>query len=178
MQNKEYLIQKDFLFMWKCSYKCNHHSFIWCSSIIAECVTFVSVYLFNHLGQRNKKYQRYVYLFCFSPQQKVEEIETFTLIKEKGILLDWGNLIWEELKLNEVRKEREKKKKHLLKETWILTFEHVSWVCVSMSGHFFLQLWCFVMRLLTMMESGSTGLNEDKSTNYNKQEITLNENWD
>lgn len=134
MQNKEYLIQKEFLFMWKCRYKCNHHSFIWCSSIIAECVTFVSVYLFNQLGQRNKKYQRYVYLFCFSPQQKVEEIETFTLIKEKGILRDWGNLVWEELKLNEVRKEREKEKNNLLEETWMLTFEHVSWV--SMSGHF------------------------------------------
>ena len=126
MQNKEYLIQKYFLFMWKCRYKCNHHSFIWCSSIIAECVTFVSVYLFNHLGQRNKKYQRYVYLFCFSPQQKVEEIETFTLIKEKGIPWDWGNLVWEELKLNEVRKEREKEKNTIYWRKHECNF----WACV------------------------------------------------
>ena len=96
--------------------------------------------LVYQLGQRNKNYQRYVYLFCFCTREKVEEIETFTLIKEKGILWDRGNLFlesWNWMRGLSEKKEKLKGQQRNIhvdcgRKTWI-------WPCfVSFSvGRFF-----------------------------------------
>ena len=69
------------LFIYKHENKCNHHSFI----DVPRYVIFFT-YLFTIWVREIKSTKENVNLFCFCTKEKVKEIETFTLIKEKGIL--------------------------------------------------------------------------------------------
>ena len=123
--------------------------------------------LVYQLGQRNKKYQRYVYLFCSCTEEKVEEIETFTLIKEKGILWDRGNLFWRAEIEWEVSEKREK-----------LKGNNTCWMWRKNMTIFFSTnvMFCFTTNDNdgNMESEWKLALNEDKSTSYNKREI----NWE